>query len=217
PVEINADKATYDIQFGTVERPTHKNTSWDAARFEVCAHKFVDLSEYGYGVSMLNDCKYGHDIHDGVIRLTMLKCGTYPDETADRGHHTFTYSLYPHAGDFRAAGTVQQAYLLNQPLTACKVQKQNGALPESYSLFSMNRENVMMETVKKAEHGDAVVARLYEAYNQRTEVTLTAGFDFKKVYLCDLLENEETELQPDGRTVTLSVKPFEIITLKFER
>lgn len=217
PVEINADKATYEIQFGTVERPTHKNTSWDAAKFEVCAHKFVDLSEYGYGVSMLNDCKYGHDIHDGVMRLTMLKCGTYPDETADRGHHTFTYSLYPHAGDFRAAGTVQQAYLLNQPMTACKVQKQNGTLPESFSLLSLNRENVIMETLKMAEHGEAVVARLYEAYNRRTEVTVTAGFDFKKAYLCDLLENEETELQSDGRTVTVPVKPFEILTLKFER
>ena len=102
-------------------------------------------------------------------------------------------------------------------MSACKVQKQNGTLPESFSLLSMNRENVIMETVKKAEHGEAVVARLYEAYNQRTELTLTAGFDFQKVYLCDLLENEEAVLQHDGRTVTLPVKPFEIITLKFER
>lgn len=217
PVDINADKATYEIQFGTVERPTHKNTSWDAAKFEVCAHKFADLSEYGYGVSMLNDCKYGHDIHDGVMRLTMLKCGTYPDETADRGHHTFTYSLFPHAGDFRAAGTVQQAYLLNQPLSAQAIEPQNGTLPESYSLLSLNRENVIMETLKQAETGDAVVARLYEAYNQRTDVTVTAGFDFKKAYLCDLLENEEAELQADGRAVTIPVKPFEILTLKFER
>ena len=151
------------------------------------------------------------------MRLTMLKCGTYPDETADRGHHAFTYSLYPHAGDFRAAGTVQQAYLLNQPMSACKVQKQNGTLPERFSLLSVNRENILMETLKKAEQGEAVVARLYEAYNQRTEVTLTAGFDFKNVFLCDLLENEEKLLINDGRTVTLTVKPFEIVTLKFER
>ncbi len=217
PVDINADKATYDIQFGAVERPTHKNTSWDAARFEVCAHKFADLSEYGYGVSLLNDCKYGHDIHGGIMRLTMLKCGTYPDAQADKCKHQFTYALYPHAGNYRAAGTVQQAYLLNQPMSACKVQKQNGTLPESFSLISMNRENVIMETLKKAEKSDAIVARFYEAYNERTEVTLTAGFDFKNVYLCDLLENEEKRLESDGRTVTVSVKPFEIVTLKFTR
>ena len=146
PVDINADKATYEIQFGTVERPTHSNTSWDTAKFEVCAHKFADLSEYGYGVSLLNDCKYGHDIHDGVIRLTMLKCGTYPNPDADKCHHTFTYSLYPHAGNYREAGTIQQAYLLNQPMTAFKLQKQSGTLPESYSLLSLDCDNVIAET-----------------------------------------------------------------------
>ncbi len=216
PVDILADKATYEIQFGAVERPTHQNTSWDAARFEVCAHKYADLSEYGYGVSLLNDCKYGHDIHNGVMRLTLLKCGTYPDPTADRGRHVFTYSLYPHAGDYRAAGTVQQAYLLNNPLTARKLPKQAGRLPETASLLTLDRGNVIAETVKMAEQGGAVVTRLYEAYHERTEVTVTAGFDFKRVSVCDLLENAETPLQNDGRKVKLAVKPNEIVTLKFE-
>ena len=217
PVDINADKATYEIQFGTVERPTHSNTSWDAAKFEVCAHKFADLSEYGYGVSLLNDCKYGHDIHDGVIRLTMLKCGTYPNPDADKCHHTFTYSLYPHAGNYREAGTIQQAYLLNQPMTAFKLQKQSGTLPESYSLLSLDCDNVIAETVKEAEDSDAVIVRLYEAYNQRVRTTLTTGFDFKRVTLCDLLENEVEELPTDGRAIALTVRPFEIVTLKIER
>ena len=110
PVEVNADKATYEIQFGKIERPTHKNTSWDAAKFEVCAHKYCDLSEYGYGVSLMNDCKYGHSIHDGVMSLTMLKCGTFPDPDADKCEHEFTYSLFPHAGDYREAGTIKKAY-----------------------------------------------------------------------------------------------------------
>ncbi|MEZ3496481.1 MAG: alpha-mannosidase [Lachnospiraceae bacterium] len=215
PVEVLSDKATYEIQFGAVERPTHTNTSWDAAKFEVCAHKYADLSEYGYGVSLLNDCKYGHDIHDGVMRLTLLKCGTYPDETADRGAHTFTYSLYPHAGDYRAAGTVQQAYLLNNPLTAQRIGAQNGSLPESFSLLVTDCENVIAETVKKAEKGDAVIVRLYEAYRQRADVTVRAGFDFKEVSVCDLLENAEYPLEHDGRTVKLSVKPYEIVTLRF--
>lgn len=217
PVDINADKATYEIQFGTVERPTHSNTSWDAAKFEVCAHKFADLSEYGYGVSLLNDCKYGHDIHDGVIRLTMLKCGTYPNPDADKCHHTFTYSLYPHAGNYREAGTIQQAYLLNQPMTAFKLQKQSGTLPESYSLLSLDCDNVIAETVKEAEDSDAVIVRLYEAYNQRVRTTLTTGFDFKRVTLCNLLENEVEELPTDGRAIPLTVRPFEIVTLKIER
>lgn len=216
PVDVLSDKATYEIQFGAVERPTHMNTSWDAAKFEVCAHKYADLSEYGYGVSLLNDCKYGHDIHDGVMRLTLVKCGTYPDPTADQGAHTFTYSLYPHAGDYRAAGTVQQAYLLNNPLTAQRLPKQNGRLPESASLLSVSSENVLAETVKKAESGEAVIVRLYEAYHKRADVTVTAGFDFKRVSVCDLLENTEEPLANDGRSVNLTVKPYEIVTLRFE-
>lgn len=216
PTDINADKATYDIQFGTVERPTHKNTSWDAAKFEVCAHKFADLSEYGYGVSLLNDCKYGYDIHDSVIRLTLIKCGNYPNPDADKCRHEFTYSLFPHSGDFREAGTVKLAYLLNSPLEAKKIESQNGTLPEEYSLLSIDSENVICETVKNAEDGDGVIVRLYECCNSRANVNLTLGFDFDDVYLTDLLENEERKLRKHGRTVNLTLKPFEIVTLKLK-
>ena len=216
PTDINADKATYDIQFGTVERPTHKNTSWDAAKFEVCAHKFADLSEYGYGVSLLNDCKYGYDIHDSVIRLTLIKCGNYPNPDADKCRHEFTYSLFPHSGDFREAGTVKLAYLLNSPLEAKKIESQNGSLPEEYSLLSIDSENVICETVKNAEDGDGVIVRLYECCNSRANVNLTLGFDFDNVYLTDLLENEERKLRKHGRTVNLTLKPFEIVTLKLK-
>ena len=98
PVDILSPQATYEIQWGNVQRPTHRNTSWDWARFESCAHKWVDLSEGDYGVSLLNDCKYGHDIHDNVMRLTLLRGPTMPDPAADYGEHHFTYSLFPHAG-----------------------------------------------------------------------------------------------------------------------
>ncbi len=216
PVDINADKATYDIQFGSVERPTHMNTSWDSARFEVCAHKFADLSEYGYGVSILNDCKYGHDIHDGVIRLTMLKSGTYPDPTADKCEHYFTYSLYPHSDDFKQAGTVKKAYDLNIPMTAFKVKKQKGSLPESYSFISSDCDNVIIETVKKAEDADGIIVRLYECFNKRTDVKIKTGFGFSSVSVCDMLENEERPVRTKGNTIPLTVKPFEIITLKIK-
>lgn len=118
PVEIRAVSATYDVQYGNVKRPNHFNTSWDEARFESVAHRFVDLSEYGYGVSLLNDCKYGHDIHGNTIRLSLLKAAVYPDYEADRGEHVFTYSLFPHSGDFVEGGTVKAAAALNQPLEA---------------------------------------------------------------------------------------------------
>ncbi len=120
PVQIRATEATYDIQFGNVKRPTHWNTSWDAARFETVGHQWADLSERGYGVSLLNDCKYGYDIHDNVLRLSLIKSAVQPDRAADQGHHTFTYALLPHEGDWLEGGTVQSAFSLNAPMLAVK-------------------------------------------------------------------------------------------------
>ncbi len=215
PVEINADKATYEIQFGSVERPTHTNTSWDAAKFEVCAHKYADISECDYGVSILNDCKYGHDIHDGVIRLTLLKCATHPSPVADKGFHEFVYSLRPHAGSFKSAGTVEMAYDLNNPMTAVKLGKQEGALPESYSFVGVSDECIVIDTVKKAEDSDETIVRMFESWNKRVNgAKLTFGFDVKSAVLCDLMENEIEPLTVENNTVTFNVKPFEIITVK---
>lgn len=214
PVDVNTNKATYDIQFGSVERPTHKNTSWDAARFEVCAHKYCDLSEYGYGVSLMNDCKYGHAIHDGVMSLTLLKCGTFPDPTADKCEHEFTYSLYPHANDYREAGTIKKAYELNVPMIAVNVGKNKGELPCEYSFLSVDAENVIFETAKKAEDGEGIILRGYECFNKRTTAVLTLGVPAKSAYICDMLENEETEIPIYDGKITLNFKPFEIITVK---
>lgn len=217
PVDVNTNKATYDIQFGSVERPTHKNTSWDAARFEVCAHKYCDLSEYGYGVSLMNDCKYGHAIHDGVMSLTMLKCGTFPDPDADKCEHNFTYSLYPHAGDYREAGTIQKAYDLNIPMLCKKVGENKGTLQNEYSFFTVDQDNVIFETAKKAEKEDTIILRGCEYYNKRTTANVKFGFDIKKAYLCDMLENNIEELNVTDNTVTLDFKPFEINTIKIEK
>ena len=214
PVDVNTNKATYDIQFGSVERPTHKNTSWDAARFEVCAHKYCDLSEYGYGVSLLNDCKYGHAIHDGVMSLTMLKCGTFPDPDADKCEHTFTYSLYPHAGDYREAGTIQKAYDLNIPMLCKKVGENKGNLANEFSFFTVDQDNVIFETAKKAEIEDTIVLRGCEYYNKRATANVKFGFHIKKAYLCDMLENNIKELEINNNTVSVDFKPFEINTIK---
>jgi len=118
PLNVNAARATCEIQFGAVERPTHRNTSWDLARFEVCAQRWVDISESGYGVALLNDSKYGHSLHGSTLGLSLLKGAIFPDPNADRGHHRFTYALLPHAGDWREGQVVRRAYELNAPLFA---------------------------------------------------------------------------------------------------
>ncbi len=213
-VNINTDKATYEIQFGNVERPTHQNTSWDAAKFEVCAHKFMDMAEYDYGVSLMNDCKYGHNVKDGTMKLSLFKCATHPDPNADKIVHSFTYSLYPHSGDFRQAGTVQMAYDLNNPLVAIPVGKQDGTLPEEYSFVKCNADNFIVETMKMAEDSDSLIVRGYEAYNKRTPVELDFGFEVKSAKLCDMMENEIGDVELDGNKVKFTAKPFEIVTIK---
>lgn len=216
PVDIRSDVATYDIQFGNLKRPTHKNTKWDEAKFEVCAHKWADLSENGYGVSILNDCKYGYSIEENIMKITLLKAATYPNPDADRGEHIFTYSLYPHIGDFSQGGTVKEGYLLNMPLEATFVKANDGKLSDCFSIASSNKENVVVETIKKAEDDNSVIIRAYETYNSKVTAEITVGFDFKKVYLCDMLENNQIELTFKDKTVSLPFKNFEIITLKFE-
>ncbi|MDO4365141.1 MAG: glycoside hydrolase family 38 C-terminal domain-containing protein, partial [Clostridia bacterium] len=213
-IDVNSDKATYEIQFGSVERPTHKNTSWDAARFEVCGHKYMDISDYGYGVSLLNDCKYGHNVDNGTMKLSLFKCATHPDPEADKGEHVFTYSLFPHAGNYRDAGTVQLAYEINNPLKASLIDKQNGTLPEEYSFVSCDKDNFIVETVKKAENSDDIIVRGYESYNKGTSVTLNFGFDVEEAILCDLLERDVEKLTVENNSVSFKAKPFEIITIK---
>ena len=214
PLDVLSSTATYDIQFGHVQRPTHENTSWDKAKFEVYGHKWVDISEPGYGVSLLNDCKYGHNTEGSTLKLTMLKCGTYPNPEADQGMHTFTYSLVPHAGDFRTAGIIREAYELNQPLLAADAEG-NGSLPGTFGLVSCDQPGVMVETVKKAEADDGMIVRMYESFGGRCQATVTVAPDFQKAYLCDLMENELQQLELGGNAVTLPVSNFEIITLKF--
>jgi alpha-mannosidase len=216
-VDIHTDKATYDIQFGTIERPTHMNTSWDAAKFEVCAHKYADISEGGYGVSLINDCKYGHDIHDGLIQLSLLKCGIHPSKRSDHGKHSFTYSICPHAGSLATCDTVKRAYFINYPMYAIKAEGNENVIPTSYSALKLDKENVICETVKEAESTLDTIVRLYETKNVRSVATLELGFEASKCYLCDLLENELEELEIKDGKVAVDIKGFEIVTLKFKK
>lgn len=214
PVDVRTDKATFEIQFGTIERPTHFNTEWDAAKFETCAQKYADLSDGGYGVSILNDCKYGHDLHDGVIQLSLLRSPTYPDPEADQGEHTFTYSICPHAGTLRESETVKMAYYLNQPMAVLPATGEKTTIPTGYSAVECDQPNVICETVKQAENGEGTILRFYECANKRTKATVKVGLPAKKVYLCDLLENELEELPLQNGCFRYLFGNFEIVTVK---
>ena len=216
PLDLHTTKATYDIQFGNIERPTHSNTSWDAAKFEVCAHKWVDVSENGYGVALLNNCKYGFNTVGSTVSLTVLKCGTNPNPEADRCHHEFTYSLLPHSGDFREAMVQKEAYRLNNPMVSKSVDNPNGTLVDSYSAISCDSENVTIDTLKKAYDGSGIVARLFDSFDCRKTVKLKVGFDFQKAHLCDMLENEISELEVRDGEIILPLKNFEIATIKIK-
>lgn len=214
PIDVVAEKATYEIPFGAIERPTHRNTSWEQAQYEVCGHRFADVSEFGYGVSLLNDCKYGYDIQGSTIRLSLLRAPKWPDVTADLGEHQFTYSLYPHAGDWRQAGTFRKAAELNYEIPVHAATPQKGLLPSTHSWIPFDSQHVVLDTVKPAEDGNGVILRWYESAGGRDRVTLTWPHAYAKAYLSNALEEEiESIPSPEG-TIELLFAPFEIKTVK---
>ncbi|GIN71502.1 alpha-mannosidase [Bacillus sp. J14TS2] len=205
PVDVRSTEATYDIQYGNVKRPTHWNTSWDYARFETVGHQWVDLSETGYGVSLLNNCKYGHDIKDNVMRLTLIKSATWPDVEQDQGEHYFTYSLLPHAGDWIEGNTVQAAWNLNNPLTCKK------GMMQTSSLFQIEGSNVMIDAVKKSEVSNQVILRLHEFTGARGTVKITSDSNIISWQESDLMERA-IDGQVKGKPFAFSIKPYEIKT-----
>jgi len=227
PLAINATHATCEIQFGAAERPTHRNTSWDSARFEVCAQRWVDLSEGGYGVALLNDGKYGHSLHDNILGLSLLKGAIHPDPDADRGRHRFTYSLLPHEGDWRAAQVVRRAYELNAPLFLDKETRKQGDketftssislspdLRVSLSFLSTPTDHIVVETVKVADDGDGLIVRLYEAHNQRGPASLVFAQPVAQAVEVDLLERAIGSVAVADNRVSFDVRPFEVKTLR---
>ncbi len=213
PVNITADTATFDIQFGSLERSTLYNTPWEKASFETCGHKYADYSQRDYGVTLMNDCKYGYDVHGGVIGLSLIKCATDPHPNADKGKHVFTYALYPHKGGVKESKALKLSYLLNNPLKVIKTSgKKNGR--ESFSFATLDKENVILETIKRSESGDGMILRVYESAGVATETVLSLGVDVSKAYLCDMMENAQSELSVLDRKVYLKIKPFEILTIK---
>ena len=209
PVNIRSTKATYDIQFGHVERPTHWNTSWDLARFEVVGHKWADLSETGYGVSLLNDCKYGYSIKDNVMRITLLKSTKMPDPEMDMGEHGFIYSLLPHAGAVAEGHTIEESIKLNLPVCAVPGVYRDNAK----RLVRINCDAVNIDAVKKAEKEDCIILRIHECRGGHHKLEITSDFGIKAFAPCNLLE--ENFAEPfSGSRISTEIKPFEIQTFK---
>lgn len=204
-----ADQAGFDIQYGTIHRNTHRNVSWDMARFEVAAHKYADLSDHNYGVALLNDCKYGHKVLDNVIDLNLLRSPTYPDADADQGAHTFTYSLLPHCGSLIESDVISEATQLNQPPIVLEGYRQeNATVP-----VIVTGEGVALEVLKKAEKEPCHVIRLVERRGCETTAMVTLNHATARLVATDLLEWRHMGTLGAGQ-VEIAMQPFAIRTFK---
>lgn len=210
PLDVRADDARYDIQYGHVRRPTHRNTSWDDARFEVCGHFWADLAEPDFGVALLNDGKYGHDCLDSTMRLTLLRAPNYPDPDADRGSHHFTYALVPHGASLGPVLT--EAWALNLP-----PRLTTGA--QRRSIVAVDHPGVVVTAVKAADDGSGdLVVRCHEAFGGRARATMTFGTRVSTAVACDLLERPDGEAEAVvGSGLALDLRPFEVRTLRIRR
>ncbi|MHB9854885.1 alpha-mannosidase [Streptomyces krungchingensis] len=215
PVDIRAPHSSAEIQFGHVQRPTHTNTSWEAARFEVYGHRWVHIGEPGYGVAVINDSTYGHDVsrtvrEDGgtttTVRLSLVRAPRVPDPGADQGRHRFTYSLLPGAS---IEDAVAEGYALNLPLRPAE------AHGPAEPVVSVDGEGVTVEAVKLADDASGdVVVRLYESRGGRATGTLRTGFPLAAAQVTDLLERPLSRADTDGNAVPLTLRPFEVLTLR---
>ena len=208
-VDVNALEAGYEIQYGTVKRPTHRNTSWDMARFETVGHRFVDLSEPSYGVALLNNGKYGHKILECSIDLNLLRAPSSPDPEADRGEHETTFSLLPHRGALEDSEVYAEALQLNQPPAVFVERAGEVRFP-----CALSGDEVILEVLKKAEDEPAWIVRLYEPRGRRVTARLLLRDEAMRVIATDLLERELGEVKIDNGAVALSLAAFDIKTLK---
>ncbi|MFC1735831.1 alpha-mannosidase, partial [Candidatus Hydrogenedentota bacterium] len=213
PVDIEANSCRNEIQFGHLVRDMHNNTCYDEAKYETCAHKWVDVSEGDYGVAILNDCKYGLDTLDDMISLTLLRSPTAPDIKADKGAQEFTYSILPHTGGFSVETAVREAYQLNVPLSIRKAKK-GGGTARAVQFCEVSSPNVIVETIKKAEESDAVIVRVYEARKARCKTSIKFSRPVKKVFECNMLEREDVPVPASGDSINFEILPFEIKTFK---
>ncbi|MDC7239291.1 MAG: glycoside hydrolase family 38 C-terminal domain-containing protein, partial [Spirochaetales bacterium] len=209
---INWPRASYEIQFGVIERPAHSNTSWDQAQFEVCGHRFADYSQTDRGLALINDCKYGYRIQDGVMELNLLRSPLYPDSGADRGDHSFAFAYMPHAGGLQSSSVQEEAFAFNSPLKMIRGRTASGTGGQSW--FSMDHSAIRIESIKAAEEGSGIILRLYETKGGDARGTLSSFRPVRMAEETSLLEEKTGDLDcPDGK-VMLDFHPFEIKTVR---
>ena len=210
-LNLLTDFSRSEIQYGYVERPTHTNQMDDVARFEACNHKWTDLSENGFGVAILNDCKYGIGINDSTLELTLIKSGTHPDPRGDEGIHFFNYALLPHNNSFGAVSVIKPSYEFNSPII---VNKANDSTKEISSLISINKDNIILETIKLAEDEDGIIIRFYDADKTGNTVKINLNFDFKEIIETNLMEEEIEKVLVKDKEFETFVNAFEIKTFR---
>ena len=213
-VDVRSTYATYDIQYGNVRRPNHWNTSWDQARFESVGHRFADLSERNYGVALMNDCKYGYDIKDNVMRISLLRSGKQPDHLQDVGRHRFTYALLPHRGDFVEGGVTESAHALNNPMDVYAGTPKEDRDGMGYSFFTLENGQVEVDAVKKSEDGRYLVVRFHDFAGARQRVEIKPSFAYRAWAEGDLMERPVAEFTQSAAVMEL--RPYEIKTVLFE-
>ncbi|MGA8036883.1 MAG: glycoside hydrolase family 38 C-terminal domain-containing protein [Candidatus Acidiferrales bacterium] len=217
PLAASSAQATYEIPYGWIERPTTRNNSWEAAKFEVPALRWADLGDAQHGFSLINNSKYGYDAKDNVLRISLLRSPTWPDPEADRGPHHFTYSLYAHGGDWKQALTVRRGYEFNYPVVAVQAWTHEGAWPPSKSFVSVNGENVVLTAMKKTEDGDELLLRFYEWAGQDGNLSVTVPSGATSATATNLMEKPEgSALAVTDGKVTFAVHPFSIETIRVE-
>ena len=215
PVTVRADSATFEIPYGTIQRSTGFSSSWEKARFEVPGHRWADLSSEGYGVSILNDSKYGWDIKGNVMRLSLLRSPTEPDPMADRGYQTFAYAVYPHQGDWRVAKTMRRGIEYNQHLVVFRAASHKGRLPNEHAFVQVSPDNVILNVIKRAEDNDAWILRFVETEGRSALVSVVLDRSLGQVQEVDLIERStpgSVEKQSNG--FRFQIRPHEIRTFK---
>jgi len=219
PISVSSRTATYEIPFGTIKRPTTRETSIERAKFEVPALRWADLSDENYGVSVLNESKYGYDTKGNVVRLSLLRSPAWPDPNADEGFHRFTYSIYPHVGDWERAGTARRGYELNYPLLVRTESNHGGPLLAAHSFLSIDSPSVFLTAMKKAEDDESLVLRFIKLGGDDGESSITLPRAAAGAAESDLMERGLTELAPEEDKLQVTVKPYEIKTIgvRFER
>jgi alpha-mannosidase len=214
PLNAHNDKATFEIPFGSIERPTTRNTPAEHAKFEVSALHWADLSDTMHGFSLLNDCKYGYDAKGNVLRLSLLRSPEWPDPHADEGHHEFTYASYPHGGTWREALTVRRGYELNYPLIVTQSERHQGSLPDTHSFLQVEPENVVVTALKKAEDSSDLLVRFYEWAGKSSDVRLQLFPAGESALDTNLMEIPYGSLVMNAGSVVVPTKPYEIRTVQ---